>query len=147
MLALSSLIVSSAHTLELAAESSLDGLALVSGHWTTAVEGMSAEALWAPPADGLMVGVDRVSGSTDFFEYLRIEAVDGALDHVAAPAGAAEARLRLAASDDSSARFANEVDHWPRESVYRLETDGTLAVSARGLTETRVLNWSFQRAR
>lgn len=131
-----------------AAEPTLDDLSWLVGHWRSESTGRTVEEWWTGAAGGLMLGVNRDHrhGSDGaFFEYLRIEVVDGQLRYVASPRGAGQTVFPLALLETEKAVFENPEHDWPQRMTYSL-VEGKLHLAAQGLDpDSRVARWVMTR--
>lgn len=99
-------------------------LGWLAGAWTTVEGDPRTEERWSPPSGGTMLGTSRtIAGEgTVFFEYLRIEAVDGSLTYFASPKGSCPPiAFPLAASGADWVRFENPEHDDPKAITYRRE--------------------------
>jgi hypothetical protein len=99
----------------------LDRLAFLTGCWR-AVDGDAViEEQWLPPAGGVLVGVARtVEGDElQLFEFLRIEARDGAWHYVAQPNGVLATWFKLTHLGDDEAVFEDPTHDFPQKIRYR----------------------------
>lgn len=112
----------------------LDDLSWMRGHWRSESDRGITEELWMPAEGSVMLGLNRViqPGKRAFFEFLRIEERDGAIDYVAQPGGAAPTSFRLVSIEAAKAVFENLEHDFPQRIIYRLD-DGKLCARIEGV--------------
>lgn len=126
----------------------LECLAWMAGSWASQSERGSAEEFWAPPAGGLMLGFHRdvfPSGEA-FFEYLRMESVDGGVIYFASPRGRETTAFRMSECREGYAVFENPEHEFPQKIIYRLEPDGDLCATVEGIEKglPRQATWCWK---
>lgn len=114
-----------------AAESApLDAVAWMQGTWQTAdADGAVTVERWLPTGGDVMLGVSETvaGGRTAFFEYLRIEAAEGALVYVAQPRGGPAVRFPATVVEPGRAVFENPAHDFPNRISYQREGDSLVA--------------------
>lgn len=123
----------------------IDTLGWLSGCWTTAT---GTEECWLPPRGQLMVGVNRAvrDGRAPFYEYLRIESIEGTLAYVASPKGQTTTRFDLVEQGEHFVVFANPTHDFPQRIRYQRDGD-TLTATISGKRDGQLAesSWTFRR--
>ena len=117
----------------------IEDLGWMAGHWAGTADGVEMEELWIEPKGGIMLGVHRdirPDGSA-FFEYLRIEARDGALVYLASPRGGAPTAFTLTRLDEAHAVFENPEHDFPQRIIYHLR-DGVMTSRIEGTVDGKL---------
>jgi hypothetical protein len=105
--------------------------ALLEGCWQTS--DASHREVWLPAMGAVQVGV-AVGGSPEqpFYEYLRIEPVDGVLTYIAAPKGQAVTAFPMVTSSATRVVFENPTHDFPQRIAYTVTKLGlSVTVDAR----------------
>lgn len=100
----------------------VEELAWLVGRW----ENEDSSETWTPARDGQMLGVSQTlrPGKSPFYEYLRLESVDGVLTYFASPGGRSPATpFQLAKLEKHSAEFRNPDHDFPQVIRYRRSSD------------------------
>lgn len=129
------------------AESNLNDLTWMVGHWQGRPGSGLQEELWLPPMGGLMLGLHRDVPAPDraFFELLRIEVRPGGIVYVAQPGGGPPTEFKLARCGPDEVLFENLKHDFPQRILYRRQGD-ILRARIEGLvgTESRSQEWSWR---
>ena len=101
------------------------------------------------PRGGLMLGVNRsvsARGNASF-EFLRIAAVDGAVDYHASVGGRPAVAFRLTEHRDRRVVFSNPDHDFPQRILYWIDADGALHARIEGVQagEERAMEWIWER--
>jgi hypothetical protein len=126
---------------------SVEGLAWMSGHWTSASGERWTEEYWLAPRGGLMLGLSRAGSGASLgdWEHLRLEAgADGVPVYWASPRGAPAVGFRLVRSDASSAMFENPQHDYPQRVVYR-RSGATMTTTISAIDGGNSMSWTFER--
>ena len=116
------LLLCLAISLPLSAESKLEDLSWMTGHWAATVDGVEMEEVWTTPAGGMMLGVHRdVKGAKASFEFIRIAATAEGVVYLAQPGGKPPTPFPLVESDRGRAVFANPKHDFPQRIIYWLD--------------------------
>ncbi|HRE59643.1 MAG TPA: DUF6265 family protein [Micropepsaceae bacterium] len=110
----------------------MESVAFLTGHWKS--ENPVNEEVWLAPANGLMLGMARsLSANGASFEYLRIEARDGAIVYVAQP-GRAVSPTDFPMTDcgPGFATFENPDHDFPQRLHYEMRGVGILTATVEG---------------
>ena len=99
---------------------SLEDLGWMAGHWANRTAEESIEEIWIEPAGGIMLGMNRTvrANGSSFFEFLRIEDVDGRIAYVAQPRGQAPTSFPLKSIDGRKVTFENPEHDYPQRIIY-----------------------------
>jgi hypothetical protein len=99
----------------------LERLAFLTGCWRLVDGDTVVEEQWLPPAGGVMVGLSRTvaNGELEIFEFLRLQAKDGAWHYVAQPNGVPPTWFRLTRLTDDEALFEQPAHDFPQKIRYR----------------------------
>lgn len=113
------LIVTAASAAE---PSKLAALDWITGAWMAQDGENTIEERWLGPYGDLMLGVSLTAnnGSAVAFEYLRIEAKDGAITYLAQPGGRPPTAFKLVKHEPGLAVFENLEHDFPQRIIYRL---------------------------
>ncbi|HET8774097.1 MAG TPA: DUF6265 family protein [Thermoanaerobaculia bacterium] len=110
----------------------LDDLSWMSGHWTSAKDGLVMEEVWTEPGGGVMLGLHRdAKGAKASFEFLRIAETNGQIVYLAQPGGKPPTPFTLVELHGKRAVFANPQHDFPKRIIYWLE-DGKLCARVEG---------------
>ena len=127
-----------------AESSSINSLSWISGHWVDNRGDIKTEEFWLEPSGGLMVGLHRdiLENNKAFFEYLRIEELDGKIIYYASPSGNKAVGFTLTDQEEFLAIFENQENEFPKRIIYQL-IDEKLHVKIDDGTEneSESLNW------
>lgn len=128
----------------------LDAIGWIAGSWVGEDGGRTTEEHWTQPSGGTMVGMNRTitRGSTESFEYLRIEWRDGHAVYVASPGGGETTEFRAPAlprEGEDRVVFENEAHDFPKRIEYRI-FEGALHVRIEGEHGSRAKEWRWERA-
>jgi hypothetical protein len=129
---------------------SVDSLAWLAGSWAASDRGVDHEEHWMAPKGGAMVGMHRTvrGGRMVEFEFLRIEAKDGALVYLSMPNGRSPATpFTLKALDGQRVTFENPTHDFPQRVIYRREGE-TLHARIEGTENGKPgsMEWSWRRS-
>lgn len=124
-------------------------LAWLAGCWRQEREEQLTEECWLEPRDGMMVGINRVTGGKrPFFEFLRIADSGGGLAYLADPSGQEPAAFPMIESANHRVVFENPEHDFPQRIIYWLDGEQTLHARIEGVVdgEKRGGDWVYQRA-
>lgn len=112
----------------------LERLAFLTGCWRGGDGDTVIEEHWLPPAGGVMVGLSRTvaKGELEIFEFLRLQAKDGAWHYVAQPNGVPPTWFRLTRLTDDEALFEQPAHDFPQKIRYRKVGDDELHAEIAG---------------
>ena len=126
------LMLSFAVVIPLFAETKLDDLAWMSGHWFATIGGVEMEEVWLAPRGGLLVGMHRdISKKHTSFEFQRIAETKDGIVYLAQPSGQPPTPFRLTESSDHRVVFANPEHDFPKRIIYWLK-NGQLCARVEG---------------
>ena len=118
--------------LPLFAETKLDDLTWMSGHWAATIDGVEMDEVWLAPRGGLLVGMHRdISKKRTSFEFQRIAETKDGIVYLAQPSGQPPTPFRLAESSANRVVFANPEHDFPKRIIYWLK-DGQLCARVEG---------------
>ena len=135
---------SSAETIEARTQdaASLVALAWLEGCWQGTVNQREYREQWMPLRGGLLVGVSQTvaQGTTQGYEYLRVESRPDGIYYVASPSGRKETAFRLAERtvdrtgdrNDEIFTFVNAAPEFPQKITYRRASEGWLYAAVEG---------------
>lgn len=119
------------------AETKLDDLSWMSGHWAATIDGVEMEEIWSAPKGGLLIGMHRdISKKRTSFEFFRIAETKDGIVYLTQPGGQPATPFKLAESSATRAVFANPEHDFPKRIIYwrkdaqlcaRVEGDGEAA--------------------
>jgi len=129
---------------------SLDELDWMAGAWGSTSEGVKAEEYWIAPEGGVMLGLhrDQFPSGKFFFEYLRIEVLEGRVVYIPSPGGQESVAFPVLELGEKRVVFSNPDHDFPQSIAYWLEDDRTLRCRVEGQGrdgERRVEEWSWKR--
>jgi hypothetical protein len=112
----------------------IEDLAWMAGTWLGDDEGTAAEEHWIPPRGGAMLGVHRDvrEGRMVFFEFLRIELVEGKLTYLASPRGRPATAFPAKSVEPRKVVFENPQHDFPQRILYWLDAQGALHARIEG---------------
>lgn len=123
--------------LPLCAQTKLEELSWMSGHWGATIDGVEMEELWSAPKGGMLLGMHRdASKKGTSFEFFRIAETKEGIVYFAQPGGQPATPFRLVESSKQRAVFANPEHDFPKRLIYwidnaqlcaRVEGDGDAA--------------------
>jgi hypothetical protein len=122
----------------------------MAGHWEGEADGTAMEEVWLAPAGGRMVGLHRdvFPSGKSFFEFLRIEEVDGRLAYLASPRGREATVFPLQELGDHRVVFENPGHDFPQRILYWLDGDRLHArIEGEEGGEKKSSEWSWVRRR
>lgn len=126
------LLLVCALTLPLLAESKVEDLAWMAGHWTATIDGVEMEEVWLAPKNGVLVGMHRdVKGAKTSFEFMRIATTPEGIAFLAQPGGRPVTAFPLVESSANRVVFANPKHDYPQRILYALQ-DGKLCATVEG---------------
>jgi hypothetical protein len=120
------------------AEGPLAPLAWLAGCWRGSVNQREFREHWMPLRGNLMLGTGHTvsNGTTQDWEFMRLEARADGVHLVTSPSGKRETAFRFTAEakdgDDAIFTFANPAQEFPQRMVYRRGTEGWLYAHAEG---------------
>lgn len=132
-----------------AAAPKADDLDWLAGDWAVEEAGRWTEEHWTRPRGGVMLGHSRSgkTGTTDFFEYLRIEAgADGRLTLWASPQGVQPTPFQLVSSGRQQLVFENPANDYPQRIRY-VRVGNILTGTISMLDGSRSNAWRYRRVR
>lgn len=102
---------------------SITDAAFLTGTWQHQRGEQRSEEFWSAPAGGGMLGHGRRSTATttEFFEFLRIEARPGGLVYVAQPGGGPPVEFPRSRCAPDELTFTNRTHDYPQQLHYRRE--------------------------
>ncbi len=121
-----------------AAEGPLAPLAWLAGCWRGSVNQREFREHWMPLRGNLMLGTGHTvsNGTTQDWEFMRLEARADGVYLVTSPSGKRETAFRFTAEakdgDDTIFTFSNPAPEFPQRMVYRRGTEGWLYAHAEG---------------
>lgn len=119
-------------TLPLHAQTKIDALAWMSGHWRGTSDGWQMEEVWLAPAGGVMLGMHRdTNGAKTSFEFIRIAETAEGIVYFAQPSGKPATPFTLTEVTASRAVFENPRHDFPQRITYTL-TEGRLCARVEG---------------
>lgn len=132
-----------------AQEPTVRSLAFMSGCWERRTASGTVEEQWMAPRGGTMLGMSRtVRGqATVGYEYLRIQAHDGALLYHAAPSGQAPATFRAAHVAGQTVAFENPEHDFPQRIIYRAAPGDSLHARIEGTVNGQARSADFRYGR
>jgi hypothetical protein len=125
----------------------VDGLAWMSGHWTSTSGERWTEEYWLAPRGGLMLGLSRAGNgaASGDWEHLRLEAgADGVPVYWASPRGAPAVGFRLVRADATNAVFENPQHDYPQRIAYR-RSGATMTATISTIDGGNPMSWTFER--
>lgn len=129
----------------------LRALAWMTGSWVRTEPGARIEEHWTAPAGASMLGMNRnvVGGRTAFFEFLRIEFVEGSIRYAASPMGRDPPTVfELAAIEPGRVEFANPEHDFPTRVGYARQGSTLVAwIAGEEAGQAKEVRWVYQRAR
>lgn len=123
------LLVSTAH-------GDLSALQWLAGCWTQDGRDAGSVEQWTSPADGTMLGMNRIvsGGRTVAFEFMRITvSADNFVEFIASPSGQETARFELVSMGENEVVFENPEHDFPQRIIYRLTGDSGLLGRIEGI--------------
>jgi hypothetical protein len=128
LILLLSLIVS----LPLCAQTRLEDLAWMTGHWAATIDGVETEELWSDPRGGLLLGLHRdISKKRTTFEFMRIAETKDGIVYFAQPGGQPPTPFKLTESANQRVVFANPEHDFPKRIIYWMK-DAKLCARVEG---------------
>lgn len=131
------LLLSLVLALPLCAETKLDDLSWMTGHWAATIDGVEMEELWSSVNGGVMLGLHRdISKKRTSFEFIRIAETKDGIVYLAQPGGRPPTPFKLNESTANRVVFANPEHDFPKRIIYwlhesqlcaRVEGDGESA--------------------
>ena len=129
------LLLCFAIALPLFAETKLQDLAWMAGHWSGTIGGWDMEEVWTAPRAGVMVGMHHdAKGEKASFEFMRIAATPDGIVYLAQPGGRSAVPFPLVEATGTRAVFANPQHDFPQRITYSLQ-DGRLCARVEGSGE------------
>jgi hypothetical protein len=125
----------------------IEGLAWMSGKWTTEGGGRWTEEQWSAPRGGTMLGFSRTGSAEAIgeFEFLRLaEDEHGLVTYWASPGGRPAVGFRLVEAGASSATFENPLHDFPVRISYRRDGPRLTATIA-GAGGSNPQSWEYRR--
>ena len=115
------------------ADTTVEQLGWISGHWCSDNNAQRIEEIWLPAHGGIMLGMSRTltGESTKSFEYLRIVMEDHRPTYVAQPGGRPPVGFQRSDGNQYWIRFENPEHDFPKRIEYRRLGD-TLHASIAG---------------
>lgn len=108
-------------TVPLCADSKLDDLSWMTGHWAATLDGWDMEEVWLAPAGGVMLGMHRdTKGARAMFEFQRIASTPEGIVYFAQPRGNPPTPFRLTEVSATRAVFENPQHDFPQRIIYTL---------------------------
>lgn len=100
--------------------------AFLTGTWQHQRGDHRSDESWSAPAGGGMLGHGRrtTGTTTDFFEFLRIEARPAGLVYIAQPGGGPPVEFPQSRCAAAELEFTNRAHDYPQQLRYRLDRDG-----------------------
>jgi hypothetical protein len=99
----------------LAAETKIEDLGFMAGHWS----GDGVEEVWLAPSANLMTGMNRtVKKGKASFEFFRIATVDGTLAYITQPGGQPPTTFKMTEVKPGFVRFSNPEHDFPKHILY-----------------------------
>ncbi len=133
-----------------AAPADVASLSWMSGVWTGSQNGTEYEEVWTAPRGGSLLGLHRdvSAGRTVSFEFLRIEAAEGALVYWASPGGRPATPFRAVETAKDRIVFENREHDFPTRILYWLGPDGALHARIEGTLQGKPAGeeWTWHRA-
>ena len=124
-------------------------VAWIAGCWANASGGRQVDEQWMKPAGGSMLGISRTvaKGRTVATEFIQMREEADGLYYIALPSGQSEARFKLVAVADGSARFENPSHDFPQVITYARQADGSLLAQISGTVngQARAVDFPMQR--
>lgn len=130
----------------------VDSLSWLTGHWSSLSGGTTTEESWLAPRNGLMLGVNRTTGSAakTAFEFLRIAATSDGVFYFASPSGRPATAFRLIQHQSDgrasgNATFENLENDFPQRIIYQA-SPGRLTARIEGTVngEQKTMFWHWQ---
>lgn len=129
------------------ADSKIEDLSWISGHWESTSGDAAMEELWTQPKGGVMLGIHRdVAGSKVQFEFLRIAKDKDGVVYYASPGGAPPTPFRLVELRGERAVFANPQHDFPQRIIY-WKRDAQLCARVEGPMDGKTVGeeWCWNR--
>ena len=116
------LLLCLALTLPLCADTKVDDLAWMTGHWTGTTDGWVIEEVWLAPSGGVLLGMHReTNGPKARFEFFRIATTAEGIVYFAQPGGKPPTPFTLTEAGTTRAVFANARHDFPQRIIYTLQ--------------------------
>ena len=108
--------------LPIAADTKLEDLAWMAGHWGATVDGVEMEEVWLAPKSGVMVGMHRdARPKKASFEFMRIAVTPEGIAFLAQPGGRPVTVFPLTEASARRVVFANPKHDYPQRLIYTLQ--------------------------
>ncbi|MDQ3071578.1 MAG: DUF6265 family protein [Acidobacteriota bacterium] len=131
------------------ARHTINDVAWIAGCWTSSSGGRQVDEQWMKPAGGTMLGISRTvaKGRTVATEFIQLREEADGLYYIALPSGQSEARFKLVAASEGSARFENPAHDFPQVITYVRQPDGSLVAQISGTVngKARAIDYPMQR--
>src|SRR5688500_4741980 len=112
----------------------INDVAGIAGCWASASGGRPVDEQWMKPGAGSMLGRSRTvaKGRTVATEFSQMREEADGLYYIALPSGQSEARFKLVAASEGSARFETPAHDFPQVITYVRQADGSLNAQISG---------------